>query len=159
MGAENAQTSWAHFYAEDSSQLTPSLKVNAGIRYEYNGNLVAAPNQTSNINLSAPGGPAFVVAGNPANLPPEATRLASLSPLPIVSAASVGWNGSLLSPRYLRFSPRLGLAWRAPGSHETVVRAAFGIYTNQASYSVHQNLAENLPFFLVKTVSNSTATP
>jgi hypothetical protein len=158
-GAENAQTNWAHFYAEDSWQLTPSLKVNAGMRYEYNGNLVAAPNQTSNINLSAPGGPAFVVAGNPANLPPEAMGLASLSPLPIVSAASVDWNGSLLSPRYLRFSPRLGLAWHAPGSHETVVRAAFGIYTNQASYSVLQNLAENLPFFLVKTVSNSTATP
>jgi hypothetical protein len=109
--------------------------------------------------LFAPGGPAFVVAGNPASLPPAATGLASLSPLPIVSASTAGWNDSLLAPRYLRFSPRLGLAWRIPGSHETVVRAGFGIYTNQAAYSILQNLAENMPFFLVKTVNNSSTTP
>jgi hypothetical protein len=38
-----------------------------------------------------------------------------------------------------------------------VVRAGFGIYTNQAAYSILQNLAENMPFFLVKTVTNSGA--
>jgi hypothetical protein len=158
-GAENARTTWAHFYAEDGWQIRPSLKVNAGLRYEYNTNLVARANQTSNIDVSAPGGPAFVVAGNAANLPTAAAGLASLSPLPIVSASSAGWNDSLLTPRYLRFSPRLGLAWRVPGSREMVVRAGFGIYTNQAAYSILQNLAENMPFFLVKTVGNSSATP
>lgn len=158
-GTENATTNWAHFYAQDRWQIKPNLTIDAGLRYEYNGNLVAQANQTSDIDLFAPGGPAFVVAGNPASLPPAATALAPLSPLPILSASSVGWNNSLLTPRYLRFSPRLGLAWRIPGSHEMVVRAGFGIYTNQAAYSVLQNLAENMPFFLVKTVSNSAATP
>jgi hypothetical protein len=158
-GTENATTNWAHVYAEDRWQIRPSLTIDAGLRYEYNGNLLAQPNQTSNIDLSAPGGPAFVVAGNPTNLPSAASALASLSPLPLVSASSVGWNNSLLTPRYLRFSPRLGLAWRIPGSHEMVVRAGFGIYTNQAAYSVLENLAENMPFFLVKTVNNSIATP
>ena len=158
-GAENAHTSWAQFYIDDGWQLRPSLKIEAGLRYEYNANLVTQSNQTSNIDLSAPGGPAFVVAGNPANLPPAEIALAKLSPIPVVSAASVGWNDSLLTPRYLRFSPRLGLAWRVPGSRETVVRAGFGIYTNQAAYSILQNLAENMPFFLVKTVGNSGTTP
>ena len=156
-GAENAHTNWAHFYAEDGWQVTPSLTVNAGLRYEYNANLVPRANQTANINLSGPSGPAFVVAGGPANLPAPAAQLASVSPIPIVSAASVGWDDSLIAPRYLRFSPRLGVAWRLPGSQEMVVRAGFGIYTNQAAYSVLQNLAENMPFFLVKTVSNSSA--
>jgi hypothetical protein len=156
-GAENAHTNWAHFYLEDSWQVTPNLTLNGGLRYEYNANLSARANQTADIDLSAPGGPAFVVAGSPANLAPAAAQLASLSPLPIVSASSVGWNDSLLTPRSLRFSPRLGLAWRIPGSQEMVVRAGFGIYTNQAAYSVLQNLAENMPFFLVKTVINSTA--
>ena len=156
-GAENAHTNWAHFYLEDSWQATPNLTINAGLRYEYNANLVARADRTSNIDLFAPGGPAFVVAGNPASLTPVAAQLASLSPLPIVSASSVGWDDSLLTPRALRFSPRVGLAWRIPGSHETVVRAGFGIYTNQAAYSVLQNLAENMPFFLVKTVTNSGA--
>ena len=158
-GAENAHANWAHFYAQDGWRISPSLRLDLGLRYEYNANLVAQPNETSNISLSAPGGPAFVVAGNPATLPPAAAALASLSPLPIVSASSVGWNDSLLAPRYLRFSPRLGLAWRVPGSRETAVRAGFGIYTNQAAYSILQNLAENMPFFLVKTVSNSATMP
>jgi hypothetical protein len=158
-GAESARTNWAHFYAEDSWQVTSNLTINAGLRYEYNANLVARANQTSNIDLAAPGGPEFVVAGNAASLAPAAAQLAALSPLPIVSASSVGWDDSLITPRHLRFSPRLGLAWRIPGSREMVVRAAFGIYTNQAAYSVLQNLAENMPFFLVKTVTNSAVAP
>ncbi len=158
-GAENAETSWAQFYGQDRWQITPRLTINAGLRYEYNANLAAQTNQTSDIDLSAPGGPAFVVSGNPGSLPAAASGLAHLSPIPVVSASSVGWNDSLLTPRYLRVSPRLGLAWRVPGSRETVVRAGFGIYTNQAAYSILQNLAENVPFFLVKTVSNSVAAP
>jgi hypothetical protein len=156
-GSENAHTNWAHFYLEDSWQATPRLTLNGGLRYEYNANLVARAGQTADIDLAAPGGPAFVVAGNPANLSPAAAQLASLSPLPIVAASSVGWNGSLITPRYLRLSPRIGAAWRMPGSREMVARAGFGIYTNQAAYSVLQNLAENEPFFLVKTVTNSSA--
>jgi Carboxypeptidase regulatory-like domain len=156
-GAENATTNWAHFYVQDSWQVKPSLVLNLGVRYEYNANLVAQPNQTSNIDLTAPGGPAFVVAGNPAALPSTAALNASLSPIPIVSAQSVGWNNSLLTPRNIRFSPRLGLAWQVPGGHGTVVRAGFGVFTNQASYSILQNLAENMPFFFTETVTAPTA--
>ena len=65
-GAENAHTSWAHFYIEDGWKVTRSLKLNAGLRYEFNQNLYAQSNQTSDIDLAAPGGPAFVVAGIPA---------------------------------------------------------------------------------------------
>jgi hypothetical protein len=153
-GAENAHTSWAHLYLEDGWKVTQSLKLDAGLRYEFNENLYARANQTSDIDLSASGGPAFVVAGEPAVLPPAAAALAALSPIPVVSANSVGWNNSLLTPKSLRLSPRLGLAWQVPRLTNTVFRAGFGIYTNQAAYSVLQNLAENVPFFLVKTVAN-----
>ena len=61
-GAENAHTNWAHFYFQDGWQLTPSLKLDLGIRYEYNSNLVAGTNQTSNIDLST-GAARFVVCG------------------------------------------------------------------------------------------------
>jgi hypothetical protein len=154
-GAENAHTSWAHFYIEDGWKITQSLKLDAGLRYEFNRNLYAQSNQTSDIDLAGPGGPAFVVAGNPGSLPPAATALAALSPIPVISAASAGWNNSLLTPKSVRLSPRLGLAWKVPHFQDTVFRAGFGIYTNQAAYSILQNLAENEPFFLVKTVSNS----
>ncbi len=153
-GAENARTSWAHFYIEDGWKVTQSLKLEAGLRYEFNQNLYAQSNQTSDIDLAAPGGPAFVVAGNPGSLPPAAATLAALSPIPVISAASAGWNNSLLIPKSVRLSPRLGLAWKVPHFQGTVFRAGFGIYTNQAAYSILQNLAENEPFFLVKTVAN-----
>ncbi|HEY6341164.1 MAG TPA: TonB-dependent receptor [Bryobacteraceae bacterium] len=158
-GAENAHTNWAHFYAEDGWQVTHRFKFNFGLRYEYNQNLVARPNQTSDIDLDAAGGPAFVVAGNPATLPPAGAAIAALSPVPLVSAASVGWNSSLLKPKSLRLSPRVGLAWIIPNSGQTVFRAGFGIYTNQAAYSILQNLAENVPFFAVKTVANTSSKP
>jgi carboxypeptidase family protein len=162
-GAENAHTNWAHFYVQDGWQITPSLKLDVGLRYEYNSNLVADPNQTSNIDLTAPSGPAFVVSGNLANLTAAENALvaiaaAQIPPIPVVTAATVGWNDSLLRPRPLRFSPRIGLAWTVPHSGETVVRAGYGIYTNQAAYSVLQNLAENIPFFLNKTVNNNSLT-
>jgi hypothetical protein len=48
----------------------------------------------------------------------------------------------------------LGIAWRLP-DQKTVVRTGFGIYTNQAAYSVNANEALNLPFFFNKTVSES----
>lgn len=158
-GSENAHTNWGHFYAEDGWQATQNLKLDFGLRYEYNQNLVARPNQTSDIDLNAPGGPAFVVSGNPADLPAAAAAIAALSPIPVVSAASVGWNSSLLKPKSLRLSPRLGLAWTIPKSGQTVFRAGFGVYTNQAAYSILQNLAENVPFFDVKTVANASSKP
>ena len=156
-GAENAHTNWAHFYIQDGWQITRSLKVDLGLRYEYNSNLIADSNQTSNIDLAAAGGPAFVVAGDLANLTASQSALVAIAAgqnptIPVVSAATVGWDSSLLRPRPLRFSPRVGLAWTIPHSGETVVRAGYGIYTNQAAYSVLQNLAENIPFFLNKTV-------
>ena len=154
-GSENAHTSWAHFYIEDGWKVTQSLKLDAGLRYEFNQNLSAQANQTSDVDLAAPGGPAFVVAGNPSTLPPAAAALAALSPIPVISAANAGWNNSLLTPKSLRLSPRAGLAWKIPHARDTVFRAGFGIYTNQAAYSVLQNLAENAPFFLVKTIANS----
>ena len=56
-GAENAHTSWAHFYIEDGWKVTQSLKLDAGLRYEFNQNLSAQANETSDIDLAAPGGP------------------------------------------------------------------------------------------------------
>ena len=156
-GAENAHTTWAHFYVQDGWQATHNLKFDLGLRYEFNRNLMARSNQTSDIDLSAPGGPAFVVAGSPASLSSTASLLAALSPIPMIAAASTGWNNSLLTPKNLRLSPRVGLAWAA--TNKTVVRAGFGIYTNQAAYSILQNLAENVPFFLLKTVTNGATAP
>jgi len=153
-GAEHAHTNWAQFYIDDNWQATPSLELDAGLRYEFNSNLVDSGNQLSNLDLGVPGGQFVAASNSQRQIASAANALLPLSPIPVVPSSSVGWNNSLLTPRYLRFSPRIGLAWRVPRTRETVLRAAFGVYTNQAAYSVLQNLAENLPFFLLKTVTN-----
>ena len=56
----------------------------------------------------------------------------------------------------MRLAPRIGIAWALP-DHKTVIRSGFGIYTNQAAYSIIQNAALNLPFYFAKTVANSAA--
>lgn len=151
--ALDAHTNWAHFYAQDSWQVTPRLKMEIGVRYEYNQNMTDAANQIAAIDTSVPGG-RFVIAGKPS---PDSSPLLAYIPVPSVAAAATGWNDSLLASRPLRIAPRAGLAWELPGSLKTVIRAGFGIYPNQAAYSIVTNLAQNLPFFVAKTVSSTPA--
>ncbi len=154
--ALDANTNWAHLYIQDNWQVTSHLKIDVGIRYEYNQNMTDANNQIAAIDTSVPGG-RFVIASDAAgNISPLASALLPFMPTPFVTSAAAGWNNSLLVPRSLRLAPRAGLAW-APGNSKTVIRAGFGIYPNQAAYSIVTNLAQNLPFFVTKTVNAPTA--
>ena len=119
-GAENAHTDWAHFYFQDGWLLTPRLKLDLGIRYEYNSNLVAETNQTSNIDLST-GAARFVVAGDPANLAGNAATLAAFAaaqkpPIPIVSNTTASWNDSLLKLDPCGFHRESGWHGKCPHS-------------------------------------------
>jgi hypothetical protein len=154
--ALDATTNWGHFYLQDNWQITPSLKIDVGIRYEYNQNMTDANNQIAAIDTSVAGGRFVVASDNSGTISPAANPLLPFLPIPYVASSAAGWNNSLLVPRSLRLAPRAGLAWSIPGL-KTVVRAGFGIYPNQAAYSIVTNLAQNLPFFVTKTVS-STAT-
>jgi hypothetical protein len=157
----DSYTNWAHFYVQDSWEVTPNLKVDAGIRYEYNQNMVDRLNGMSIIDgisiLDATPGvntARFIVPSDSTTLSPN--PLLSLIPIPVVTSAAAGYNRSLLEPANFRFAPRLGVAWNPWGLSKTVIRAGAGIYPNQAAYSVITNAAQNLPFFVNKTV-NTTA--
>ena len=154
--AMNASTNWGHFYVQDNWQITPNLKIDVGIRYEYNQNMTDANNQIAAIDTSVAGG-RFVVASNGSgNISPAANALLPFLPIPFIASSAAGWNNSLLVPRSLRLAPRAGLAWSLPGS-KTVIRAGLGIYPNQAAYSIVTNLSQNLPFFVTKTVNSAVA--
>ena len=69
------RTNWAHLYIEDGWQITPSLKLDIGIRYEYNQNVTDANNNMAIINTLVPGGE-FVIASNSAGqISPSASAL------------------------------------------------------------------------------------
>ena len=154
--AIDGRTNWGHFYAQDSWQVRPHLKIDLGLRYEDNQNMTDAQNRLAAIDTAIPGGEFVIASGGSGTINPAAGALLPLIPVPAASSAAVGWDNSLLTtPRY-RLAPRAGIAWNLPGA-KTVLRTSFGIYPNQAAYSVITNLAQNLPFFVTKTV-NSSAT-
>ncbi len=151
----DGRTQWAHLYAQDSWQITSGLKMDLGIRYEYNRNMTEAANRMAAIDTLVPGGRFVVASDDSGALAPDAAALLPFLPVPYVPSSAAGWNRSLLTSRPLRLAPRAGLAWKLPGNLKTVVRAGFGIYPNQAAYSIVTNLAQNLPFFVSKTVSTT----
>lgn len=154
--AVDGNTNWAHFYAQDDWQITPNFKIDIGLRYEYNQNMTDSANQFSAIDTSVPGG-RFVIASNGSGMiNPSANALLPLIPIPYVTSSAAGWNNSLLETRPLRLAPRAGFAWNLPNNLKTIIRGGYGIYPNQAAYSIITNLAQNLPFFVTKTVSTST---
>ncbi len=152
-------TNWVHLYVEDGWQITPSLKLDIGLRYEYNQNMTDANNNASIINILQPGGQIVIASNGQGNFSSLANSLIPTyipANVPVVSSSTAGWNNSLLSGRPLRLAPRVGIAWSLP-DHKTVVRSGFGIYTNQAAYNILQNLALNPPFYYAKTVNNTVA--
>ena len=149
-------TDWVHLYVEDAWQITPSLKVDIGLRYEYNRNVTDVNNNVAIINNLTPGGEIVIASNGAGQLSSTVTALLGNIPagLKFTTSVQAGWNNSLLSARPLRLAPRIGLAWSLP-DHKTVVRSGFGIYTNQAAYNIIQFGALNLPFYVAKTVNNS----
>jgi hypothetical protein len=150
---ENGRTTWLHVFAQDDWQVSPKLTVNAGLRVEFNRHMEDADNRLSTVDIDHPGGRFVIASDDQGRISPTAQTLLSKIPIPYTTSHAAGWDSSLLRPDYKRLAPRLGLVYRLPGSHETVVRGAFGIFLNQWAYSVQQAFAKNLPFFSTKTVN------
>jgi hypothetical protein len=159
-GALLGRTDWAHFYIQDGWQITPSLKLDVGVRYEYNQNVTDANNNMAIVNTLVPGGEFVIASNSQGQISPSAAALLPDIPssIPVVTSKQAGWNNSLLQMRPLRLAPRIGLAWALP-DHKTVIRSGFGIYTNQAAYNIIQNAALNLPFYFAKSVTVPVAPP
>jgi hypothetical protein len=155
--AMDGNTNWAHFYVQNNWQIKPNLKIDIGLRYEYNQNMTDANNQIAAIDTGVAGG-RFVVAGNSSgSISSSASSQLAFLPISYVTSSAAGWNNSLLVSRPLRLAPRGGFAWSLPG-YKTVIRAGVGVYSNQAAYSIVTNLAQNLPFFVTKTVNSAVTT-
>ena len=157
--AMDANANWGHVYIQDSWQAMRNLKLDLGLRYEYNQNMTDANNQMSAIDPSVPGGRFIIASDGSGMISAAANALLPLLPIPYVTSAAAGWNNSLLTARPLRLAPRGGFAWTLPGHSNTVLRGGFGIYPNQAAYSIVTAFAQNLPFFVTKTVSSNAAAP
>src|SRR5438094_5118189 len=117
--------------------------------YEINGQMVETGNRFSNPELNR-----FVIASDDrGRIHSDANALLPLVPVPYVTSKDAGYDRSLQKPSYSRVAPRLGLAWSPFASDRFVVRSGFGLFYNQAAYSINENLALNLPFYFNKSVT------
>ncbi|PYV86668.1 MAG: hypothetical protein DMG05_19140 [Acidobacteria bacterium] len=91
-------------YIQDDFAVTPSFKLNLGLRYEYN----SVPNEVA--------GTLTGIVDSPDFLGPTLFRKLVLNPDPIYRKDFRGWG------------PRLGFAWKV--LPKTVLRGGFGIFTN-----------------------------
>jgi len=109
-----------NLFINDSYRVTSRLTLSAGLRYEYN-----SP---------------FVDPEDRANLYDLATR----------SLVQVGTNNvprSGYASDKNNFAPRVGLAWTLNESGNTVLRAGYGVYYDQASLAPNEGLYFNAPYF------------
>jgi trimeric autotransporter adhesin len=126
-------------FAQDDWRVRPSVSLNLGVRYEYNGPFTEASNQIANLDVA----PGFTAA------------------VPVLSGATGPFNGafpaSLIRPDRNDWAPRIGIAWRP--LKQTVIRAGYGINYNLAQYAtVIQNFAFQPPFAITATNVSSPST-
>jgi trimeric autotransporter adhesin len=133
-------------FVQDDWRLLPSLSLNLGVRYEYNGPYTEADNRVANL-LVAPG----------------FTGAQPVIPAGAVVPGSAGGiltspNPSLIQPDRNNFAPRLGLAWKPV--KQMVVRVGYGINYNLAQYgAIIQNFAFQPPFAVTATNVSAIGAP
>src|SRR5271168_561311 len=106
-------------YVQDKFQVTPTLSLTAGLRYDWNGGLTEKEGRIFNFSPSLYSysaasdtieNPGFIIAGNNAN-------------------GTSGVSPTTLTGRQWGLGPRLGVAWQPEMFHsKVVVRSGFGMY-------------------------------
>ena len=106
-------------FVQDKFQVTPTLSLTAGLRYDWNGGLTEKEGRIFNFdpnlyNYSAASdtivNPGFIIAGNNTN-------------------GTAGVSPTTLTGRQWGIAPRLGVAWQPEMFHSKVVlRSGFGMY-------------------------------
>jgi hypothetical protein len=136
-------------FVQDDVKLTPSLTINAGIRYEVfsppseiHGRLVSFDPTIATLSAPATGTlSGFVVASNFPDTVPQGVK-------------QTGMRG-LWPTRYTDVSPRLGFAYHALSHPDLVVRGGYGIYFDRLAGGLAENLVGQQPFSISQVFSGS----
>lgn len=134
-----------NLYVQDDVNLTSRLTLNAGLRWERDGNWTEKKNRWAYFDLDK----GAIVYPSQLEIPfklPYTHRFEDTT--------------SMKQPTNHAFGPRLGLAWRPFGDNRTVVRSAYGIFWGQPVVVILLNAALTPPPFLLReTYTSGTTTP
>ncbi|MEO5760777.1 MAG: hypothetical protein ABIR28_00565, partial [Vicinamibacteria bacterium] len=143
-------------YIQDSWRVRPRITLDLGVRYS----LYPSPTDVNNVLTS------FVPAlYNPAKAPTFSSAAGTAlivgtgDPLNgiVVAGTSTGHGRGLFATDKGNIAPRVGMTWDPKGNGESLVRAGFGIYYDQALVGIfEQNAFTNPPY--VNTVSFQSPT-
>ena len=116
-------------FVQDSYKITPSLLLELGLRFEWNGSPTLGNNKATN----------YIPATN--------------------SLVQVGTDGLGRSPytQNYNYEPRVGFAYDVLGKGKTVVRGAYGYMADQPETNLVSGLASNPPFLNKVNYNNSAA--
>jgi len=130
-------------FAQEDLKVTPTLTINAGLRYEIFGAPSEAEGRLTNFdpNLAITGVlpdagtlRGFTAASNFQGTVPE-------------GVVKTSYSGYYKTP-YGDVSPRLGFAWSLPNTTATVLRGGFGIYFDRHSGNLPEAMLGQTPFAL-----------
>ena len=139
--AEPQNSRWAGF-VQDDWNVSRTLTLNLGLRYEYADLFTNSQGDLSNFYPDL--GQLVVISGTPD------PRL--MAALPVVMGSDVGLDtGNWLNKDRNNWAPRLGFAWRPLGTTKFVVRSSYGIYYNVVSGYSYFGFATNPPFRVSET--------
>lgn len=108
------------FFVQDDWKVTPSLTINAGLRWSYFGAMYSKQNNMDVLQFGS--------GSNP------------------LTGLNIRIGGSLYTPQKTNFGPQLGFAWQPKGFNSNlVVRGGFGINYNQNEIAITANGSGNPP--------------
>jgi outer membrane biosynthesis protein TonB len=131
-------------YFTDDWRVSPSLTLNAGVRWEYSSPITELYGRLVNLDITQGFASAVpVIANNPVG-PLTGNRYPS----------------SLVNPDKHGFQPRIGVAWRPISGSSLVVRAGYGVNYNTSVYtSIAFQMAQQAPLSKSFSVQNSAGNP
>jgi hypothetical protein len=128
---QNLRTESYSGFVHDTFRVMPSLVVSAGLRYEYNSPPVDARDRA---------------------------RLYDPARGDLVDVGTGGMPRSGYVPDRNNWAPRLGFAW-SPGSRNSVLRGAWGLYYDQSALAPGEGLYFSPPYFDLRLFVTSATFP
>ena len=132
---------------QDDIRITPTLTMNAGLRYEISPPMTDIRNQMSSIDFSTVPSPETIFATGQTGV---------YSPKFFVCGKD-GYPDACAYTNRKNFSPRLGLAWSLDS--KTVIRAGGGIYYGTQDGNPLLKLAQSLPTTYNQTLTFNAYVP
>lgn len=131
-------------YLNDDWRITPTLTINAGIRWQYSAPMAELYGRLVNLDI---------LEGFTAAAPVLASD-------PVGPITGRHYPSSLMRPDWKEFEPRVGIAWRPIPASSVVIRGGYGIYHDTSVYlRIVSQLAQQAPLSKSLNVQNSAACP